>query len=68
MRIHDIQRHLNSIKVESVLPCHFQHVEVDVWIFMPCESDVSKFARLLGFKQCSICTILSKNSIGIFVP
>ena len=51
MRIHHIQRHLNSIELEAMLRGRFQHIKVNPRIFMSGESDEPNFPCLLSFQD-----------------
>jgi len=48
MGVHDVERHLHRVELESVIGCDLQHVEVDVRIFVAGEPDVADLACLLA--------------------
>ena len=48
VRVHDVDRHLHRIEMEAMVLRHFQHVEVDVRIFVSGESDEADLAGLFA--------------------
>src|SRR6516225_9325153 len=60
MRVHNIHRHLGSIKCESVLFGDFKHIEMYMRILVAGESDVADLAGSAGFDKRGIRSLLSK--------
>ena len=47
MRVHHVQRHLHGVEVEAVILRDFQHIKMNVRIFVAGESDIANFASFL---------------------
>ena len=67
MRIHDVQRHLNGIKLEAVLRCYFEHVQVYGWIFVSGEAYVPKLPSCARLQKRSVGSRLVEDSMRVFV-
>src|SRR5258708_29288679 len=49
MRVHYVDRHLDSVEVKAVLIGSLKHAQVYAGILVTCEADEAYFARLLCF-------------------
>src|ERR1022692_1342246 len=65
MRIQHVQRHLHRVEAEAVLGSYFQHIQMNVRIFVTGESDVANLARFLGLQNGFHGSALRKYAIGI---
>jgi len=48
MSVHDIERHLDRVKFELVFRRQVQHVQMNRWVFMSGESDITNFTGLFS--------------------
>jgi hypothetical protein len=65
VRVEDVDRHLDRIKMEPVMLCDLQHVEVNMGIFVACEADESHLSCSLGFEDGFHGATLVENAVGI---
>src|SRR5208282_363924 len=65
--VHYVKRHLNCIELKVVLCSGGQHFQMDVWTLVPCESDKTDLACLLGFQHGFHRAAFGKNAIRIGV-
>lgn len=66
MRVHDVQRHLHRIKLESVLRGGFKHSKMHVRILVSGEANVAGSSRPPRFEQCLCSTLFIEETIRIF--
>jgi hypothetical protein len=65
VRIHYVERHLNSIECELVGEGRFQHFEVNVWTLVSSETDVANLSLLLCSQRRFHAASLAKDASGI---
>ncbi len=65
VRIHDVDRHLHGVEVESVPVGDLEHVEVNARVLVPCEPDESHLARLLRLHHRFHRAALGEDPVGI---
>jgi hypothetical protein len=66
MRVHDIQRHLSRIKLETILFGYLKHVQVYEWIFVTCEPDVANLPGGACFNERCVRSLFIKDAVRIF--
>jgi hypothetical protein len=64
--VHQIQRHLHGVELEMMAGGRFQHVEVNVGVFMSRKTNESQLAGLFGFEESFDCTVGRKNPVRVF--
>ena len=64
--IHHIQGHLHCIEVEFVFGGNFQHAEMNEWILMASETDVTHFAGLFRLLHGFHRAARSKDAVRVF--
>jgi len=65
MRIHYIQGHLHRIEAEAVIGSNFQHVQMNLRIFMPSETDVANLSGFPGVEHGFVGPALCEDTIRI---
>ena len=65
VRVHDVERHLHGVEVEAVLLGHFEHVEMDVRIFVAGEADVADLAGLLALRGAPLGASSIEDAVRI---
>ena len=68
MRVEQVQWHLNGVEFETLLVCHFKHVQVNTRILVAGKSDVPNFACSARFNQCRMGAVLMEDPVRVFVP
>src|SRR5258706_4228560 len=66
MSVHDVERHLDGSELEAVFLRYFQHVQVDLRVFVSGEAYVADFASLLRFDQRCVGALPIENPMRIF--
>src|SRR5579871_5631754 len=66
--IHNVERHLNRIKLETPFAGQFEHVQVNSRVFVAGKADVAKLARLTRLDQGRVRTLLIEDSMRVFEP
>ena len=67
MSVHHVQRHLGRIELIFVLACHFEHVEMNVRVFMSRKPDEAQFAGLASLDERRVRSFLIKDSVRVFI-
>ncbi len=67
MGIHQIEGHLNGIKLNASFGCNFEHAQVDQRILVTGEADEAKLARLARVFERGLCTVFIEDTEGVFV-
>src|SRR5579862_1792581 len=54
--------------MEAMVGCDFQHVQMNLWIFVSGESDVADLAGFLRFEHRFVGSALREYAVGIVEP
>src|ERR1700737_1661514 len=65
MSVHYVERHLNGVEREAVLRGGRQHLQMNVWTLVACETDKTDLARFLGFQDDFHRSAFGENAIRI---
>src|ERR1700734_463925 len=65
MGVHYIQRHLRRIEVKAVIRGNLQHIQMNMRVLVPGESDVANLACLPGIEESFISSAFGEYAVGI---
>jgi len=63
--VHYVERHLDGIEREAVLCGGGQHLQMNIWTLVACETDKTDLARFFGFQDGLHRSTLGENAIRI---
>ncbi len=67
VRVHDVDGHLHGRELETMFAGDFEHMQMDLGIFMSCEADVPEFAGLLGLDKGRLRSLFVKDAVRVVV-
>src|SRR5208337_2098960 len=63
--IHSVQRHLYGVEGKPVLEGRIQHLQMNVRVLMPCESDIAELAGLFRLQSRFERAVGAENAVGV---